>query len=151
MPLSIQEISDRFEIQDLIVAYCYAVDDRDFEALDDVFTPDAVIDYSEMVGVKGGPAAIKQFLAEGLAPISAYQHAVSTTQYRINGDHAETRSVCYNPMVAAGPDGVEQTFFFGLWYIHEFVRTPKGWRMSKLYERKCYNHNLPAWVKDLTS
>ena len=43
MTLSLQEMSDRFEIQDLMVGYCYAVDDRDFDALDQYFTDDAVI------------------------------------------------------------------------------------------------------------
>ena len=33
MTLSLQEMSDRFEIQDLLVGYCYAVDDKDFDAL----------------------------------------------------------------------------------------------------------------------
>ena len=51
--LSMEEMSDRFEIQDLLVGYCYAVDNKDFAALDQFFTDDAVIDYSEMVGIKG--------------------------------------------------------------------------------------------------
>ena len=42
MTLSLQEMSDRFEIQDLMVGYCYAVDDRDFDTLDQYFTDDAV-------------------------------------------------------------------------------------------------------------
>jgi hypothetical protein len=29
MRLSVEQISDRMEIQDLLVRYCYAVDDRD--------------------------------------------------------------------------------------------------------------------------
>ena len=64
MALSLQEMSDRFEIQDLLVGYCYAVDDMDFDALDQYFTDDAVIDYSEMVGVKGSLPEIKIFLRE---------------------------------------------------------------------------------------
>src|SRR3546814_16557432 len=53
MTLTLQEMSDRFEIQDLLVAYCYAVDNQDFDDMDHVFAPGAIIDYSEMVGVKG--------------------------------------------------------------------------------------------------
>jgi len=44
MTLSMQEMSDRFELQDLIVGYCYAVDNRDWDALDEYFTQDALID-----------------------------------------------------------------------------------------------------------
>ena len=41
MAMSLQEISDRMEIQDLMVSHSYAIDSRDCDALDDVFTPDA--------------------------------------------------------------------------------------------------------------
>jgi ketosteroid isomerase-like protein len=151
MTLSLQEMSDRFEIQDLLVGYCYAVDDRDFDALDAYFTADAVIDYSEMVGVKGTLPEIKAFLAASLAPVTMFQHAVMTTQYKFDGDSAETRTVCFNPMVAPGDDGQPQTLFFGLWYIHAFRRTADGWRIASLREKKCYDHNLPAYIKAMTA
>ena len=150
MTLSLQEISDRFEIQDLLVGYCYAVDDKDFDSLDQFFTEDAVIDYSEMVGVKGSLGEIKEFLRVSLEPIPMAQHAVMTTQYKFDGDNCETRTVCHNPMVVPGDNGEPQTIFFGLWYIHKFRRTETGWRISSLYEKKCYNHNLPDYIKEKT-
>ena len=100
-----------------------------------------------MVGVKGSLADIKSFLAASLGPVPMSQHAVSTTQYSFDGDRCETRSVCTNPMVVPGDDGQPQTIFFGLWYIHQFRRTQNGWRISGLYEKKCYNHNLPEHIK----
>jgi hypothetical protein len=155
MALSLEEMSDRFELQDLMVGYCYAVDDRDFDALDRYFSEDAVIDYSEMVGVKGSLAEIKEFLRTSLAPIAMFQHAIMTTQYTFAGGTseartAETRTVCHNPMVVPGDDGEPQAIFFGLWYIHQFRHTPQGWRITHLREKKCYNHNLPEHIKALT-
>jgi SnoaL-like domain len=44
--LSLEEISDRLEIQQLLVAYSTAIDQRRFDDLDHVFMPDAYIDYS---------------------------------------------------------------------------------------------------------
>lgn len=151
MTLSLQEMSDRFEIQDLLVGYCYAVDDKDFDALDQYFTEDAVIDYSEMVGVKGSLGEIKEFLRTSLEPIPMAQHAVMTTQYKFDDDNCETRTVCHNPMVVPGDDGEPQAIFFGLWYIHKFKRTINGWRISSLCEKKCYNHNLPDYIKAQTA
>lgn len=145
MTLSVQEMSDRFEIQDVLVAYCYAVDTRDFDALDDCFTADAVIDYSEMVGVKGSLAEIKAFLREGFQRVAASQHAVSTTRYEFAGDRARVKSVCYNPMTLT--DGADETTaVFGLWYIHDLVRTADGWRIARLYEQKCYRLHVPEWL-----
>jgi len=145
MTLTVQDMSDRFEIQDLIVGYCYAVDGRDWDALDQFFTADAVIDYSEMVGVAGSLADIKTFLSESLTPILAFQHGVSTTQYRIDGDTAQTKTVCTNPMTVSNGTTAD-TLVFGLWYIHDYVRTPDGWRISRLYEQKCYRMNVPDWL-----
>ncbi|MGO4169290.1 MULTISPECIES: nuclear transport factor 2 family protein [unclassified Novosphingobium] len=147
MTLSMQEMSDRFELQDLIVGYCYAVDNRDWDALDEFFTQDALIDYSEMVGVRGGLTEIKQFLVEGLSPILAYQHAVSTTKYAIDGDTARTKTVCYNPMTVSQGQSSD-TLVFGLWYIHDFIRTEQGWKISRLYEQKCYRINVPDWLAE---
>jgi len=48
--LSLQEISDRLEIQDLFTAHSHAIDRRDWDALDRIFTPDAVIDYTAPTG-----------------------------------------------------------------------------------------------------
>lgn len=69
--LSLREISDRLEIQDLLSRYSFAIDERNWDALDDVFTPDAVIDYSEAGGAKGTLAQIKA--CDGPIPaLSAY-------------------------------------------------------------------------------
>ena len=44
--LSLQEISDRLEIQDLVWRYSEIIDAKDFDKLrEDVFTADAFIDY----------------------------------------------------------------------------------------------------------
>jgi hypothetical protein len=149
MTLSLQEMSDRFEIQDLIVGYCYAVDTQNFDAMDALFTPDAVIDYSEMVGVKGDLTQIKAFLKESLGAVKAYLHAVSTTQYMIDGDTARTRTAVYNPM-EIDESGTPRVMVFNLWYHHDYVRTPQGWRIAALREQACVSENVPDWVKALT-
>jgi hypothetical protein len=142
MTMTLQELSDRQEIQDLMVAYCYAIDRKNWDELDDVFTPDAVIDYTEMVGFRGNLAETKIFLVEGLRQLKSYQHSISTSQIRVKGDIAHGRTLCSNPMVIE-VDGSKQTMFVGLWYRDIFVRTPKGWRIRERYEERCYTHNVP--------
>jgi hypothetical protein len=103
--MELQEISDRLEIEDLMVSYCYAIDSSNWNALDDVFTPDAVIDYSEMVGVRGNLTQIKAFLAGSLSQVAGFQHAISTTQLRFEGDVARGRTVCFNPITIKKENG----------------------------------------------
>ena len=151
MPL--QEISDRLEIQDLFARYTYAIDERNWDALDDVFTPDARIDYAETGGEKGSYDEIKRWLPVALERFPRYQHMVATTKLELNGDTANSRTILFNPMVYRKDDGTEQVFFIGLWYRDRLVRTDKGWRIAERYEEMAYAHNAPEMpaVPDLAN
>ena len=135
--LSIEEISDRLEIQDLLVAYSTAIDKRRFDDLDRVFTADAYIDYRAMGGVDGRYPEVKAWLSQVLPNFPAYAHMLGNVDVSIDGDTATSRTLCFNPMVLGGDDG--QVLFCGLWYDDEFVRTAEGWRMTKRVEEKCFD------------
>lgn len=139
--MDLQEISDRMEIQDLMVRYCYAIDTRNWDELDLVFTADAVIDYTEMAGFKGTLPETKAWLAESLGVIEACQHIISTSQLTIEGDLAHGRTICTNPMVLK-PDG--HVMLLGLWYRDVFRRTDAGWRISERYEENSWRYNVPV-------
>ena len=144
MTMTLQEISDRMEIQDLLVKYSYAIDSRDFEALDDVFTPDAWIDYTVMGGPAGNLVDTKKFLTDTMGMFRSFQHMVSTSQITIDGDTARVKTICHNPMVMPLGDEKVQVFYCGLWYVDEMVRTAEGWRITKRVEEKSYVHNMPG-------
>lgn len=141
--LSLQEISDRLEIQDLFARYSFAIDERDWDALDAIFTPDARIDYSETGGAIGSFAEIKAWLPKALERFPMFQHMVATTKLDIDGDTARSRTILFNPMTYRSESGEDQVFFIGLWYRDRLVRTPAGWRISERYEEMAYSHNVP--------
>jgi 3-phenylpropionate/cinnamic acid dioxygenase small subunit len=141
--LSLQEISDRIEIQDLFARYSFAIDERDWAALDTVFTPDARIDYSETGGAKGSLAEIKAWLPVALERFPMFQHMVATTKLELDGDEARSRTILFNPMTHKAEDGTEQVFFIGLWYRDRLVRTADGWRIAERYEEMGWSHNVP--------
>jgi SnoaL-like domain len=135
--MSLEEISDRFEIQQLLIDYSTAIDKRRFDDLDRVFTEDAYIDYRAMGGVDGRFPEVKAWLAQVLPNFPAYAHMLGNFDVHIDGDTASSRTVCFNPMVLGGEQ--QQILFCGLWYEDEFVRTPEGWRMSRRVETKCFD------------
>jgi hypothetical protein len=143
MPMSLQEISDRLEIQDLLVRYCHAIDTLDFDALDEVFTPDARIDYTEMGGASGTLPEIKAWLARVMPHFAGHQHMIANVALQIDGDTATGRTMCHNPMVLDRGDGKTHVFFCGLWYADRLVRTPRGWRIRERREIRSYFHNVP--------
>ena len=144
MTMSLQEISDRLEIQDLLVAYSHAIDTRNWDALDEVFTPDAFIDYSDFGGGSGDVETTKKFLAMAMPNFSSFQHMVSTSKITLNGDEATGKTICHNPMVIDKGNGETHVFYCGLWYVDKFVRTPDGWRIKERVEEKSYMHNVPS-------
>jgi hypothetical protein len=145
MPKSLQELSDRLEIQDLQAAYSHAIDTRDFDALDRVFTRDAFIDYSAFGGSAGGLEETKAFLRKALAMFGGFQHMVATSQVKLSGNRATAKTICWNPMVTkSAGSGEPPVFFCGLWYHDEYLRTLDGWRITSRVEEKCFTHNMPA-------
>ncbi len=143
--LSMQEISDRFELQDLIYRYSQIIDSKDFDALaSDVFTPDAFIDYSAFGGSKGDLPSTIAFLKKAMKRFPNTQHMNANIQLAIDGDHATGRLMCYNPQEFTTPEGKIDVFVCGLWYVDEYVRTQKGWRIRKRVEERCYVANPPG-------
>ena len=139
--LSLAEISDRLEIQQLLVDYSTAIDQRRFDDLDRIFTPDAYIDYTAMGGIEGPFPEVKAWLAQVLPNFPAYYHLIGNFDIRLSGDTATGRTMCFNPMKLSGRDAGDkaggQVMFCALWYDDEFVRTADGWRMTRRVEAKC--------------
>ena len=144
MPKSLQELSDRLEIQDLQAAYSHAIDTRDYDALDRVFTKDAFIDYTAFGGSAGGLDETKGFLRKALGMFGGFQHMVATSQVKLSGNRATAKTICWNPMVLRGGTGEPRVFFCGLWYHDEYLRTLDGWRITSRVEEKCFTHNMPV-------
>jgi len=140
--LSSQEMSDRLEIQDLLAVYCDAIDSQDWDALDDIFTSDATIDYTEAGGTLGNLTETKIFLEKALKPFSGMQHMLGLPSIKITGDKAKARTTTFNPMVVER-DGQPHVFFVGLWYCDDLTRTEQGWRIRSRREEVSYFHNVP--------
>ena len=152
--LSLQAISDRLEIQDLVWRYSEIIDAKDFDKLrEEIFTPDAFIDYSAFGGSTGDLESTIKFLHEAMKIFPAHQHLNANIQIKLGpGEPAETatgRVMCFNPQVMEPREGEEDglIFFCGLWYVDEYVRTDAGWRISKRVEEKSYLFNRPEFMK----
>lgn len=148
--LSQQELSDRFEIQDLVFHYAHLIDTKQIERLrEDIFTADVHIDYSVFGGSVGGLeetiAFLNASLTSALFPNS--QHLNANVQVQLQGEKATGRVMCFNPMEMQISEGKTHTFFLGLWYVDEYRRTDKGWRICRREEVKSWVFNTPDFMK----
>ena len=146
--LSQQELSDRFEIQDLVFRYAELVDGKRVDELGQLFTADAHIDYSAMGGSVGNLEETLAFLRGALTSelFPNTQHLNANVHISVDGDSATGRVMCFNPMEMALGDGQRQTFFLGLWYVDEYRRTPEGWRICRREEEKSWVFNTPDFM-----
>lgn len=144
--LSPQEMSDRFEIQDLVFHYADCIDQRRFDELENVFTEDAHIDYTSVGGPQGTRSEIIAFLKQALTAFKTYQHLNANVQITVNGDMATGRVMCFNPSDLKLGKGNTQLFMIGIWYNDTYVRTPQGWRIRSRTEEKSWTFNLPDFM-----
>jgi len=136
--LPIRELSDRLQIQDLLVRYTRAIDTRDWALLDTCFLPDARVDYTATGGVAGSYPEVRAWLAQALAPFPITVHYVTNSQVELDGDRARARTLVLNPMFFADPDGSLHDFTVGATYVDELVWTDGGWRIAKRSEEAGY-------------
>jgi hypothetical protein len=122
----------------VLTRYAWALDSKQFDELDRVFTPDAHIDYTSSGGEAGAYPDVKAWLAKVLPHFPAYQHLVTNKQITIDGDQATSRSEFYNPMIMSKPDDTTSIFFVGGEYHDQLVRTPDGWRITNRVEKSIW-------------
>ena len=147
MSLSIQQISDRIEIQDVLTRYCYAVDDRDWDKYRQLFTSDAVIDDTVTGGIRSGVEEHVAYLKRALSKVAMSQHVISTVFVELNGDEAGVRAHCSCPIVFEMGQADKHVMLQGLWYRETLVRTDDGWKIRSLLEEGYWKHNAPVGFK----
>jgi hypothetical protein len=130
----LQTVLDRLEIDDLLTRYATAIDGRDWDLLDTVFTPDAHLDYRTAAGIDGSFPEVKAWLAEVLPSLfEVTQHLVANRVIQIDGDRATARSMFLNPNRHKEGDGYRH-FICGGYYDDELARRPEGWRITRRVE-----------------
>jgi 3-phenylpropionate/cinnamic acid dioxygenase small subunit len=138
MAMTLKEISDRIEIDDLLIRYTVAIDEKDWNLLDTVYTPDALIDYTTSGGIKGEYPEVRAWLAKALAPFTMTQHLISNSVIELDGDTATGRTMVFNPMGTDDGRGGLNMFYVGAWYEDKLVRTADGWRIAERFEQKAF-------------
>lgn len=117
---------DRFEIQAVVDRYATALDRRDWDLLEQVFTRDVVFDSGEWVAksLDEYVANVKTYLG-GCGPT---QHLLGNHRIELDGDRATC--ACYVRAFHLDRDrGADLTYDMGGEYRDRLERTPDGWRI----------------------
>jgi len=140
--MDIKEISDRLELEKLVTDYATAVDTRNFTEFNNLFTADAIIDYTAVGGISGNLKEIIVYLETALDFFPNYQHFISNISLTITGNNATGKVMCFNPMQTKE----NQVFFLGIWYHDTYINIDDRWLISSRIEESSWSHNVPASV-----
>jgi hypothetical protein len=118
---------DDAAIRAVLARYMRAMRLHDVDLMDDVFTPDAVIDYTAIGGAKTSWAETKPWL-QGMIAVEHFLLFVGDVYptYADDGGSASVESTWHGVFVAT-PDA-PPLLIYGT-YDDEFVRTADGWRI----------------------
>lgn len=111
-----------------------AVDQHAWDRLNDVFTPDALVDYTATGGIARPYPEVKAWLAATLPVFTGMQHVLGQRRVEIDGDSAAVRAYVTNPLLIDREGRAPWRADLGGVYVHTLVRTPAGWRSWQLVE-----------------
>lgn len=134
--MTIDEVLDRVEINDLLVRYCNALRAKDLGLLDEVFSADAQIDYTRIGGSRTGVEETKTWLTIVLGAVERFDLLVGDSQFEFAPDRgAATVSTTWHGLfVPANDDPVLQVYghyedtlvHTDVWRIAERVDFPEA-------------------------
>jgi 3-phenylpropionate/cinnamic acid dioxygenase small subunit len=119
---------DHQMIADLCVRYAFALDNRDWAALRECFTPNVTSVYHG-VGALEGYDAIETLCRGALEQLDASQHLLGNHLVEVDGDAA--RATCYFQAehVRSGTPGGDNFTVAGR-YDDRLVRVGEGWKIA---------------------
>ena len=126
-------LADHQEIHDLMMRFGRGLDSKDWALYRSCFADRVIVDFGQSTGHAARFVSADGFVAFARMRQRGHTafHQYSNFQASVTGDHA--RCILY--MMArhrvTGIDGDPLNIFVG-WYDNEFIRTPQGWRISKL-------------------
>ncbi|MBL6821871.1 MAG: nuclear transport factor 2 family protein [Luminiphilus sp.] len=122
------EADDRRQLQDLMLSYAAAVDDRDMARYRACFADDVeIVGFGEAI-VKGADTWTASVESQ-LEAFSATQHLMSPQLATVSDDAASARTDVQALHVLKDGDGA----MFTLWatYLTNFIRTADGWKIAR--------------------
>ena len=141
-------MDDRAELVELLSHYADIADLKSFDALPrKVFTEDLTLDFESVTGMPPMTVPLDSYvevLRASFAPFKATHHAITGHVVTVDGDtakiHAHVRAEHWFP-----DENAARWLVVGF-YDDEAVRTPDGWRLTRVKLTAIHQENVPAAV-----
>lgn len=133
MPYSLQEISDRLEIDDLYARYVHAVDDREPGPLEEIFLDETVFDWTASGGERGVWRDVREgdFITGRLFPYVFHLCANLRIDFDADGEGATVKSKTIHPTGRPDAAGEPRLFQVQGAYTDRLRRVDGRWRITE--------------------
>jgi ketosteroid isomerase-like protein len=121
--------TDRLQIQEIAARYAFALDDRNWPALRELFTDDAVMDFAIKGEIRGADAIVKS-ISTDLALLDASHHLIGAALTSVEGDVGRCRCYFWAQHLKADFEDGDQLIIAGE-YQDQLARSGQGWRIAR--------------------
>ena len=133
-----QRQADILAIQDLVVAYGFAIDDQDWQRWVGLFTPDATLDYTHSGGIAGTITEVAAWMPDAMQAFAWSLHSVLTHEIRFTGDATARGRVHLFNRNGVDWNGTPEFVDVGGLYLDEYRRDDGRWRFARRVEQSHY-------------
>ncbi|MDA2803846.1 nuclear transport factor 2 family protein [Nocardiopsis suaedae] len=124
---TVARLADRAEITDLLSRHGRWLDDKRFDDVRSVFTANAVVVVGS--GEVQGADRVAELAARSHGPFARTHHLTTNPLVEVDGDRAVLGA---QQIAVFCREGEAPEFTVGEEYRMEAVRTPEGWRLSRV-------------------
>ena len=141
--MKLTDLTDHAEIERTVSSLGRCLDERDFDGLRDLFTPDASVETPG--GTATGHDALVGQARRRHTAAAGIQHVITNLLVDLDGDTAQVRANLLVAFADAGPQD-PAPFLLGEVYRFTFARTPDGWRITGMTSTPTWTLNRPEQI-----
>lgn len=140
----LRQVRDRMEIHDALSRYSLGLDNRQWEAWEGLFTPDAELDYSSIgIGVVS-PDEFRATVSRNDPVRISGQHLHTNELIQVDGDEATARvEYTMANLIRTSDASVGQLTRAGGWCVYRLQRATEGWKIR-------HRDTHPKWSERIT-
>jgi 3-phenylpropionate/cinnamic acid dioxygenase small subunit len=124
--LTLDKLLDERRIEQVLIRYALALDEKDWAGLDDVFVADTTAHY-EGIGDFDSRDGIRDMVRGAIEGFRLTQHLLGNFRIAVDGDKAAAK--CYLQAIHLRPESAAAMLTVWGEYSDRLERRPEGWRI----------------------